>query len=129
MSVLHEIHSWVRYLVLIGAVVAALAAIFAMVRPVDGERASRIGLTAFVGILDLQLLLGIALLVVWPFYPMLIGHIVMMVLAVVVAHGGAVLARRRAARGMPAAGFRLGTAVLALVLLVGGIMAIQRPVI
>jgi hypothetical protein len=50
------------------------------------------------------------------------------VLAAAVAHGGSLLARRRGAErsGSPV---RLAAVVLALVLIVGGTMAIQRPVL
>jgi hypothetical protein len=129
MEILHTAHSWVRYLVLIAGVLAIATALMAMVRPVEGDRPSRIGLAAFAGVLDLQVVLGIILLIVWPYYPMLIGHIVMMVLAAVVAHAGSVMARRRVQRSQSAAGVRLATAVLAIIMVVGGIMAIQRPLI
>jgi hypothetical protein len=94
----------------------------------DTTRMQRIAMAAFVGTLDLQVLLGIVLLVVWAYYPALIGHIVMMLLAAVVAHAGSVMARRREP-ARPGAPIRLAAAALALLLIVGGIMAIQRPVL
>jgi hypothetical protein len=125
MAELFALHSWLRYGVLLAAVVA-LAVALAGVAGRGDERAGRISMTVFVGVLDLQVLLGIVLLVLWPFYPMLIGHIAMMVLAAVAAHAGSALARRRAAR---APAIRLATAALVFVLIVGGIMAIQRPIL
>jgi hypothetical protein len=124
MAILHNLHSWLRYAVLLAAVGAMATAVLAISRPAE-DRISRLGLTIFAGLLDLQVLLGIVLLVFWPYYPMLIGHIVMMVIAAVVAHAGSITARRRA---RPAV-IRLVTAALALILLVGGIMAIQRPIL
>jgi hypothetical protein len=126
---LHTLHWGIRYLVLLAAV--AVLIICAMqwnrTEPAD-TRTQRIGMAAFVGLVDLQLLIGLVLLVVWAYYPALIGHIVMMVLAAGVAHAGSVVARRREP-GRPGAPVRLASVVLALVLIVGGIMAIQRPVI
>jgi class 3 adenylate cyclase len=125
MAELFALHSWVRYGVLLAAVVALVVAAAGLAGRGD-ERAGRISMAVFAGVLDLQVLLGIVLLVLWPFYPMLIGHIVMMVLAAVAAHAGASLARRRPGR---APAIRLATAALVLILVVGGIMAIQRPIL
>jgi hypothetical protein len=123
---IHTVHWALRYLVLLAAVVAMVAAVIGLRRPDSG--AQRPALLVFVGLLDLQVLVGLGLLLVWPYYPALIGHIAMMVLAAVVAHGGSVLARRRATTGQAAA-IRLGTVVLALILIIGGIQAIQRPIL
>jgi hypothetical protein len=127
-DILHTLHWGARYLVLLAAAAAALTAAAAWRRTGGPERSERLSMAAFAGLLDLQVLLGIVLLVVWPFYPALIGHIVMMILAAVAAHVGSVFARRRepARSGSPV---RLVSVLLAVVLIVGGIMAIQRPVI
>jgi hypothetical protein len=126
---LHTLHSLIRYLVLLAAVAVLVICAMQWTRTeAAATRGQRIALAAFVGMLDLQVLLGLALLVVWVYYPALIGHIVMMVLAALVAHAGSVLARRRepARAGAPV---RLATVLIALVLIVGGIMAIQRPLL
>jgi hypothetical protein len=88
----------------------------------------RIAGAIFVGALDLQVVLGLILLAVWPFYGALIGHIVMMILAVVVAHGARVAARRAAADAARF-GWALAAIVVPLVLIIGGIMAIGRPLL
>jgi hypothetical protein len=125
---LHTVHSMMRYLVLLAGVLAAVGVALARLRSSGPAGADRTAMTAFVALLDVQVLLGLILLAVWPYYPMLIGHIAMMVLAAAVAHGGSLVARRRepARSGAP---IRAAAAVLALVLVVGGIMAIQRPVL
>jgi hypothetical protein len=128
-ELLHTAHWAVRYLVLLAALAAALLALLGWSRAAAHQiRHERLAMTAFVGFLDVQLLLGLLLLLSWPYYPMLIGHIVMMVLAAAVAHAGSIVARRRepARSGSP---IRLAAVCLALVLVVGGIMAIQRPVL
>jgi hypothetical protein len=129
LATLFWLHSSIRYLVLLAAVVALVVAALGMTRAGAGrERPERISMAVFVGLLDLQVLLGLVLLVLFPFYPALIGHIVMMVLAAGAAHGGSIVARRREP-ARPGAPVRLATVVLVVVLLVGGIMAIQRPLI
>lgn len=128
-EIIHTIHSMVRYLVLLAGVGAVVVAAAGLRRSDAGAReAERKTMTAFVGLLDLQVLVGLILVLVWPFYPMLFGHIVMMVLAAVVAHGGAYAARRRAPARSGSAVLAIAAA-LALLLIVGGIMAIQRPLL
>lgn len=124
------LHSGVRYLVLLAAVVAIVATLLAG-RP--GRPASRTHAllnTIFVGLLDLQVVIGIVLLVVRGFYPQLMGHIFMMVFAAIAAHGFALVAKKREHERMkPAGGLRAIGIVVALVLIVGGIMAIGRPIV
>jgi hypothetical protein len=126
---LHTIHSLLRYLVLLAGVAVVITALMGW-RRAEGRGAGpeRTAMAAFVGLLDLQVLAGLLLLAAWAYYPALIGHIAMMVLAAAAAHIGSILARRRGPErsGSP---IRLATAVVVLVLIVGGIMAIQRPVL
>jgi hypothetical protein len=123
---LFGLHSGVRYLVLIAALVALALTAANWQRRGALANAERMSMGAFVGLLDLQVVIGVILLLMWPFYPALIGHIAMMVLAAGAAHGGSIMARRRDPAG---SAVRLATIVIVLVLLVGGIMAIQRSVI
>ena len=118
-------HSGVRYLVLLaGALTLGYALYGAFTkRPYDATmlRLAR----SFAGLAHLQILLGFALLFAQPFYPSLIGHIVTMVFAAVVATVVPVVMRRRE----PAARSYLPHVVsisAALVLMVLGIMAIGR---
>lgn len=117
-------HSGLRYLVLLAALLAVAWFLFGHLtkRPVD--RSLRIVGASFVGFLDLQILLGVLVLVTRGFYPQLIGHIVMMALAATVAHVGMVVNRKRA---QPTWWLPLVSVLVALLLVVGGIMAIGRP--
>lgn len=126
-TMLFHAHSGLRYLVLAAAVIAL---VFVVGQRYAGglERARRISTAAFVGLLDLQVLLGIVLLFTWNFYGQLIGHIVMMVLALVTAHLYAAKLKRTTEAGRAFIIGLLGV-VLTLVFVVGGIMAIQRPVL
>ena len=123
------IHSYVRYLVLLAGVGAIVTAIMGWSRAGLPPRAERALSGAFVGLLDLQVVLGVLLLLTgFPFYGQLAGHLFMMLLAAAAAHGTQVMARRRepARSGSPV---RTGGFVLAMLLIVAGIMAIQRSII
>jgi hypothetical protein len=118
-------HSGLRYLVLIAAVAALVVmALGAFGRQPFGK-ASRISLAAFSGLLDLQILLGIAMVVMGCFYDALMGHLMMMILAAVAVHGLSVYARKQ---GDPRRAHTIGLVgvVLALGLIAGGIGAIGR---
>ena len=126
-TVLFHAHSGLRYLVLLLAVLALLALLWN--RYGGGAAGFRRGaLAAFNGALDLQVLLGLILLFVRPFFGALAGHITMMVLALVSAH---VLAARSRKAGDAGRSFALALAgvIVPLVLIVGGILAIGRAVL
>ena len=124
------LHSGVRYLVLLVALAAVIAAVMAG-RP--GRPASRTHdrvYTVFVGLLDLQVVVGIVLLMLRGFYPQLMGHIFTMLLAIVVAHGFGLAARNKERERMqPATGLRVAGVLVTIVLVIGGIMAIGRPIL
>ena len=119
-------HSGVRYLVLLAGVLTLGYALFgaATRRPYDPLmlRLSRI----FAGSVHLQILLGIMVLFSRPFYSALIGHVMMMAFAAVVATLVPAVMRRRepAARGWVP--HMIGTAIT-LALIWFGILAIGRP--
>jgi hypothetical protein len=119
-------HSGLRYLVLLAAVVAIVTAAMGLRAAGPSSKAERVAGAVFAGLLDLQVLLGIVLLLMWQFYPQLIGHITMMVAAAAAVHMGSVIARRRGAEGSK---YRLIGYVAGLVAIIGGILAIQRPII
>ena len=127
MNALYHAHSGLRYLVLLAALAAiiALAIALATGRPL---RAARVLPLAFTGLLDLQVLLGIALVIGGLFADAVVGHLVMMVLAVIVAHGSSIIARRSADDRREQI-VRLAGVVLALSLIVGGVLAIGRGVL
>jgi heme A synthase len=126
-SFLFHAHSGLRYLVLLAAVVAIVYLGFGLLTRREHDRGARIVMSAFVGLLDLQILLGIGLVATGVFYPALMGHLMMMVLAAAAAHGLSVLSRK-AAEPRRRYGMALAGVVLALLLIVGGITAIGRGV-
>jgi hypothetical protein len=121
-------HSGLRYLVLLVGIAALVAALAGLRRSGGAAGGAERGLmAAFAGTLDLQLVLGAILLALRPFYGALIGHIVMMVAAVAVVHVGSVVAKRREPARSGSA-YRVMAIVVSLVVIVGGIMAIGRPI-
>lgn len=123
MNFLYHAHSGLRYLVLLAGVAGLVyfAMGLATKRPV-GKPVRILG-AAYSGLLDLQIVLGILMVAMGRYYPALIGHIVMMLLAAGVTHALLVVNRRR-----PQPGYLLPLLAVAisLALIVGGIMAIGR---
>ena len=126
MNLLYQAHSGLRYLVLL----AGLAALIALAiggfsgRPV---RAARALTSAFTGLLDLQILLGVALVIAGIFYGALMGHLTLMLVAAVAAHVAGVRARK-AGDERQANRLRLIGVGVALLCIVLGITAIGRGV-
>ena len=126
MNFLDQTHSGLRFLVLLaglGALIALAIGGFSG-RPVRAAR----GLTsAFTGLLDLQILLGVALVIGGIFYGALIGHLTLMLVAAVVAHVAGVRARK-AGDERQANRLRLIGVGVALLCIVLGITAIGRGI-
>ena len=126
MNILFQANSGLRFLVLLVGAVALLVLLSALGTG-RAARATR-GLTAaFVGLLDLQVLLGLALVLAGIWYGALMGHLVLMVVALVVAHVASIRARR-STDARRAIVMRLVAVAVPLALIVGGIMAIGRSV-
>ncbi len=115
-------HSGLRYLVLVALLALIIVSVMGMVSKKPAGKGVRIVGSVFVGLLDLQILLGLVAVIMGVWYPALIGHLVMMVGAAAVAHVTLAMNRRRPVPGYT---LPLGGAVAALVLIIGGIMAIQ----
>ena len=126
MNFLYHAHSGLRYLVLLAAFAALIALAYALASGRAG-RATRVFPAIFTGLLDLQVLLGIGLVLGGLMPDIVVGHLVMMIIALIVAHGASILARRSADERR-ALVIRLAGIVLALVIIVGGIMALGRSV-
>ena len=127
MNFLYHAHSGLRYLVLLAAVAAIVALAYALASH-RGARAARILPAVFTGLLDLQILLGIGLVMGGLFPDAVVGHLVMMIIAAAVAHGASVLAKRASSVQREQVTRLIGI-VVALALIVGGIMALGRSVL
>lgn len=123
MTALFAAHSGLRYLVFVLGMVALALLGIGLVRKTALTKAERIATSLFTGTLHVQALLGFAVLATRPFYPALIGHLVMMLGAALVAQVLVSVNRRR-----PVADQRLLLVAIgaALTLVVGGVLAIGR---
>jgi hypothetical protein len=128
MRALLHAHSGFRYVVLAVAVIAVVYFLTAALRGRPFDKAARGLSAAFTGVLDLQVLMGLVLLLLFPYYPALLGHATMMLSAVVVAHVAAVINKRRPAERRSHALALVGVLV-PLLLIVGGILSIGRPIL
>jgi len=123
-----DAHSGSRYLVLILGIVVIAYSAYGVVTGRPYDKRMRIIASSFTAALDLTVLFGLAHLFTSRFYPQLGGHIVMMVLAVAVAHIVSAVMRKRPLEQrsyMP----HLVSAVIVLGLVAFGIMAIGRPIV
>lgn len=125
MEMLFQAHSGLRYLVLLAGAVAAVAFLAGWLSRRPYGRGGRILMTAFLGALDLQVLIGLALFIGGLRPAGIHGHMTMMILAAVVGHLGSVLAKRRAD---PRFTLPLAGTIAALALIVVGILSIRDSV-
>jgi hypothetical protein len=121
-------HSGIRYLVLAVGVAAVVYLVWAVASGRAYDRASRIVTSIFTGVLDLQVLLGVLVLLANPWYAALVGHVATMVVAVGVAHAGGIVNRRRP-ENRRSNGLALATVAVALLLILVGIRAIGRSIL
>jgi hypothetical protein len=124
---LFSFHSGWRYMVLLTGAVALALPLIGLRSPTLGNGALR-ALRVFTVTLDVQFLLGTVLVFVRPFFPAVIGHIVMMVSAVALAHLLAVAIRKRPPERRTPALAATGVGIC-LVLIVGGILSIGRALV
>jgi hypothetical protein len=125
-------HSGLRYLVLLLGVLAALYALVGMMRKRPVDNAGMTLLRVWTVLLDIQFLLGvltlIALIMEGRFTGQLIGHLVLMVAAIAVAHLGAIKLKK-ADPATRSYGAMLATSLIPLLVIIGGILAIGRPIV
>ena len=119
-------HSGVRYLVLVAAAAAVVYLLVGMLRGGQFDKLAKILTAAYVGLLDLQVVTGGVLYWLIPSYPKLLGHVVMALAAVTVAHVTNIMNKRR---DEPSWGIALAGVVISLILIVGGIWAIGREIL
>ena len=127
-TMLFYAHSGLRYLVLLSGIMAVGYAAYGAAKGIPYDKKMRILASAFAGTVDLNVLLGIALIMTRPFYAQLGGHIAMMLPAAIVAHIVPAVMKRRPMNErtyMP----HIVATVVALGLVAAGIMAIGRPIV
>jgi hypothetical protein len=127
----YQFHSGWRYLVIAITLIVPIFFLLTFVLNNIPPRAERSAMAIWAGFVDVQLLLGIVLLVLYlidgAFEGQQIGHVVLGILTAVVAHGGTIYRRLN---GEPNEQMRriLGIAlpILAMLLIFGGVASIER---
>ena len=122
MTFFFHLHSGLRYLVLLAGAIALVYFAFCVATKRPFDKVGRIIGASYSGFVQLQVLVGIVVLVTRGYYPALIGHIVMMVLAVGAIQGCLSANRRRTPPGyvLPLVG-----TLVSLLFIVGGVLAIR----
>ena len=121
-------HSGLRFLVLAGGLFVILYAAVGFFGKREYSSAMARLVTVFAGLIHLQVLVGFAALFVRPFSTILIGHIFLMIAAAVGAQFTASVGKRRPPEER-SYGPHLVGAILAMVFIALGIMAIGRGVL
>jgi len=126
-AMLLHAHSGIRYLVIAAALwtIGYAAYGFATGRP--WGRGIRITSLVFTALVDLNVVLGFALLFSRPFYPQLVWHIAAMLMAAFLAHLVPLVMRKRPLEKRSYVPYAAG-ALVVLFLIVFGIVAIGRSV-
>lgn len=88
-------HSGLRYLILALGLVVLIVSLLGVIQKKPYSKVMRGTAAAFAGSLHLQVLLGFTLLVSGRFYPALIGHIFLLLVAAVVAQIPVSVLKRR----------------------------------
>ncbi|MDX1660299.1 MAG: hypothetical protein R3326_00800 [Gemmatimonadota bacterium] len=123
MTILFHAHSGLRYLVLLVALIAVAWFLWGWLAKRPFERPGRIVMGVYVGLVDLQVLIGLVLFFAGRRPPGIHGHMGLMILAAVVLHVASAISKRKegpARHGLPLAG-----SLLAATMIVAGILAIR----
>jgi mono/diheme cytochrome c family protein len=124
MNFLFHAHTGLRFLVLLAAAVALVYYALGVASKRPWTKGARVLGAVFTGLLDLQILVGVVLVLAGGnWYPAMWGHVVMMVVAAAVAH---VLLAKNRKRPEPGHQLPFVAVFVALVCIVGGIFAIGR---
>lgn len=127
MNILYQAHSGLRYLVLLAAVAALISLAYSLSTGRATKAAFALSRT-FTGMLDLQILLGIALVIGGLFPDAVAGHLVLMIFAAVSTHAASILGKRSSSDRRELT-IRIAGIAIALALIIGGILAIGRSVL
>lgn len=117
MDVVLAIHSLMRFIVLLVAVVGIVKALVSLVQKSASDKMDQTLASVFVGLYDLQMLLGILVILLGGLKSA--AHPVVMFIGILVAHGLQRMIRR--AQGANARLYRLGLFVISLVIILIGI--------
>jgi hypothetical protein len=123
MSGLFHAHSGIRFLILLFGAVNVVVLGLGIAQKKPFEKIHRVLGSIFTGSLHLQVVLGLAMVAMGRYFPALIGHMAMMILAAVIAQATSSINRRSK---NPNLVLPLLGVVVALLCITGGLMAIGR---
>jgi heme A synthase len=118
-------HSGLRYIILAAGLLVLVVALLGVMQKKPYSKLMRVSASIFAGTLHLQVLLGFVLLMSGRFYPALIGHIFLLLMAAVVAQIPVSVLRRRPMEERTYMPHLIGTAVT-LGLIWAGVASIGR---
>lgn len=124
MDILFSAHSGVRYLVLFSGLIALAWFVWGKAAGRPFTRPAPALLAVFIGLFDIQILLGLALLIGGRRPPGIWGHVALMLSAAVFVHVINKRGKREEGCGLPLLGV---AGALALILV--GILSIGRPIL
>lgn len=122
MDIVLFLHSWVRWAILLIAVIAAIKFLLGWLNKNDAAKSDRALMSAFSGLIDVQVLLGLILLVIEADFSFPhIEHLITMLVAAVVAH---LPMRWRNAMGAQVLRNNLMVIVVAILLIIAGVASL-----
>ena len=121
MDIVLVIHSLVRYLILLAALVGVVKVLLSLVQKAKSDQLDRTVASAFLGLYDLQVLLGLLLILLGTAVPIL--HPIIMVVGLLLAHGLQTMVKR--AEGTTEMLYRLALYVVPLIVILVGLSALQ----
>ncbi len=116
------LHSLVRFVILLVAVVGVVKVLIALVQKSKPDQMDQTLASAFTGLYDLQVLLGLLLILLGGLTQAI--HPIVMFVGVVLAHGLQMMTKR--AEGTRATMYRLGLYVISLLVILVGLASIGR---
>jgi hypothetical protein len=120
LDIVLAIHSVVRFLILLAAVVGILKVFVSLVQKAKSDRFDETVASAFLGLYDLQALLGVLIILLGGLSQAI--HPIVMIVGLILAHGLQSMVKR--ADGSTAAIYRLALYVVPLLIILVGLASI-----
>ena len=120
MDIVLLLHSLVRFLILIAAVVGIVKALISLAQKRAADSLDQTAASAFLGLYDLQVLLGILIILLGGLTQAI--HPIVMFIGVLLAHGLQSMTKRAEGPTMPV--YRLGFYILPLLVILVGLASI-----
>jgi hypothetical protein len=120
MDIVLLIHSLVRFLILLAAVIGIVKALVALVRKASSDKLDQTIASAFLGLYDLQALLGVLIILLGGLSQAI--HPIVMIIGILLAHGLQTMVKR--AEGTSAAMYRLALYIVPLLVILVGLASI-----